>query len=209
VALATGCGSLSVTTERGSAWRLDPGDAGNATANVTTSPTGLSVDAGTTGRWHLGSSSERTWRVVLPTSPIDALRLDVSAGDADVDLEGAQLGALGIRLNGGDIVVDASEAALTELSASARLGALAVRLPDADLTGSLEVTLGEIEVCLPSDVGLRVSRGAELGVVRYEGFEQRAHVWQSPGYEQAPHHVDLTVDVNLGSLEFDPIGGCQ
>ena len=33
--------------------------------------------------------------------------------------------------------------------------------------------------------------------------------WQSPNYASATHRADLTVNVNLGNVEINPIGGCK
>ena len=52
-------------------------------------------------------------------------------------------------------------------------------------------------------------RGSEFGVSKCEGCEQHAGEWQSPGYDQARFHVDLTATPSLGGIEFNPIGGCR
>jgi hypothetical protein len=208
VSVVAGCGNLRVDAASGSLWRVEPGDPGDATATVASSGASLSIDAGRTGRWHGGMSRGATWRVTLPTSAIEELRLEVDAGEGTIDLAGARIDSLTLAANAAQTSIDLSRASLAELSARLMLGAMTIRLPDADLDGSLEVGLGELRVCLPRQVGLRVERRDELGVVKYQGFEQRARVWQSPGYDQATHHVDLRVSTTLGGVEFDPIGTC-
>lgn len=208
VDVTASCGSLDVATEPGSAWRLEAADPGRATASVASSSNGLTIDAGTTGSFSLGSSGRTTWQLTLPTAPIDTVRLRLSAGDGTVRLAGAHLSELSITASATEVHVDLSATALARLAASVSVGGLSIRLADANLTGTLGVNVGQINVCVPSDVGLRVVRASELGVVRYEGFEQHASEWNSPGYEQAPFHVNLTVTPTLGGIDFNPIGGC-
>ncbi|HYM84314.1 MAG TPA: DUF5668 domain-containing protein [Candidatus Dormibacteraeota bacterium] len=203
------CGSLDVVTAPGSAWRLDTADRGRATARVSSSSTDVTVDAGTTGSFSAGRSSPTTWRLTVPTAPLQRLRLAVSLGDGTFDLAGLRVGDLSLVGNGTQLHVDLSEASVTRVSTVVHVGGVSLILPRGDLTGTLEITVGELRVCLPSDVGLHIRRTSEFGTVRYQGFEQRAPEWQSPGYEQAPMRADMTVTPSLGDVEFDPIGGCR
>jgi hypothetical protein len=209
VTVSSACGSLAVSTASGSTWRVESGDPGRATARVASSPTALDIDAGTSDEWDPGSSGGADWRVTVPTSRIDALGVALSAGNGKIDLAGADVGSLRLTGSATQLRVDLSQATVSALSASIRLGGLTLLLPDADLTGNLDVTVGQVDVCLPADVGLRVHRQSDFGVVKYQGFEQHAVEWQSPGYAQAAVHVDVTVTPGLGGVEFDPIRGCS
>ena len=209
VTVASACGSLAVSTAPGSTWRVESGNPGRATAKVSSSSTALAIDAGTTDQWDPGPSAATEWHVTIPTSRIDDLRVSLSAGSGHVDLSDSDIGSLTLTGSATQLRVDLSHATLSALSVSIRLGGLTLRLPDADLTGSLDVTVGQVDICVPPDVGLRVERQSDLGVVKYQGFEQHAAEWQSPGYGQAAHHVDVTVKPGLGGVEFDPIRGCR
>jgi hypothetical protein len=209
VHLTSGCGSLVVSTAPGPSWRLVSEDPGRATGRVSSSASDLLVDAGTTEEWHVGASSPRTWHLTVPTSTIDDLRLSVNAGDGDVDLAGAQVRSLAIAGSATQLTVDLSRAVVSTLSVTLRLGGLSLSLPDADLAADFDVTVGQIDVCVPPDVGLHVRRESQLGEITYEGFEQHAAEWQSPGYTQAPFHVDLNVRPSLGGIAFNPIRGCS
>ncbi|MCI0582947.1 MAG: cell wall-active antibiotics response protein [Chloroflexi bacterium] len=210
ISIRAGCGSLSVTTAEGSTWRLAAADADNAVARVDASSTSLDIDAGSRGHWGGDIDRSTTWHLTLPTSTIDELDLTMNAGQSSVDLDGARIGSLRLTTNAGEAVVDASSAEIGDLSVTVDLGSTSISLPaGADIVGSLDVNLGELKVCLPEGLGLRVTQGDELGEVSYEGRTQDRGAWQSPDYERAAHHVDLLVNVSLGSLEFNPMGGCK
>jgi hypothetical protein len=207
--VTTGCGSLSVTTAAGSGWRLEAGNTADAVADVTATGTSLTIGASRRGGW-FGVGGRDVWRLSLPTSPIERLDLEVNAGDGDVDLAGAEIASLDLRTNGAHAVVDLSEASVGRLSAAVNAGELSIRLPAGqDLTGSLEVNLASLLVCAPSGLGVSIEQGDVLGSSTYRGLEQDGNVWRSPDYGQAAHRADLSVRVNLGSVEFNPIGGCQ
>ena len=81
--------------------------------------------------------------------------------------------------------------------------------PASDLTGSLRVGAGELRICAPPGLGLRVtSRGVAGGVV-VNGLDQAGSDWQSPDYASATHRADLTVRATFGAVEINPIGGCS
>ncbi|MEW5992546.1 MAG: hypothetical protein AB1736_14550 [Chloroflexota bacterium] len=212
VAVSAGCGSLRVDTSEGRAWELRAGDA-RATADVAATGSRLSIDAGTNGRWDAdwdaNIDNDPTWWLTLPTSTIETLELNLNAGESWVDLDAAALVALRLDTNAGSATIDASGATVDVVDATLGLGSMSISLPSRDVTGSLDVNLGELKVCLPDDVGLRVTQGDDLGDVRYEGRSQDRGAWQSPDYERAAYHADLLVNVSLGSLEFNPIGGCK
>lgn len=209
VSVNAGCGSLEVQTVPGAAWRLEPEGSGTPTATVAASSTSLTVDAGTQGAG-FGTDTSQTWRLQLPTSPLDELSLSFNAGTAHLSLPGAQIGAFRATANAAETVIDLSGATVREMSAKTNLGAMSIHLPEAaSLTGSLAVNLGQINVCFPANLGLRITQHHVIGQVSYEGFEQHNSTWQTPGYELAAQHADLDLDVNLGSIQFNPIGGCK
>ncbi|MDO8486015.1 MAG: hypothetical protein Q7S35_13825 [Candidatus Limnocylindrales bacterium] len=188
VSVATGCGSLVVSTAPGSGWRLEGGDAEGRAPIVDASARSLSIDAGGRGRWYRFDTDRDTWRLTLPTSAIEDLSLVVNAGSTTVDL---------------------SEASVASLSGTVNAGMLSFRLAPADVVGSLEVNAGALEVCVPGEVGLRVRHDGALSGISINGLHQTGTDWQSPNYASATHHADLNIDVNLGSVEINPNGGCK
>jgi hypothetical protein len=209
VSVHAGCGSLHVQTVPGSAWRLEPEGSGTPTATVAAGSTSLTVNAGTQGGG-FGTDTSRTWRLELPTSQLDEVSLSFTAGTAHLSLPGAQIGAFQATANAAETVIDLTGATVRELSATTSLGAMSIHLPGAsNLSGTLSVNLGQINVCFPANLGLRITQHDVIGQVSYEGFEQRNSVWQTPGYELAAQHAELDLDVNLGSIQFNPIGGCK
>lgn len=210
VSVASGCGTLVVGTAAGSAWRLDAGNADDLVANVESSPTSLRIDSGRGSGWRGFDRGRDVWRLTLPTSPIDDLTLVVNAGEGQIDLANAQLGHLDLTTNAGRTAIDLASTSVTTLDGTLNAGQLTVTLPaTSDLHGSVEVNAGELQVCIPSGVGLRVQNTTVLGAITYNGTNQDGSEWQSPDYASAAHRTDLTVSVNLGSVDINPIGGCK
>lgn len=209
VSVRTGCGSLNVTTASGNGWQLGAGNTAARTPNVESSSRSLAID----GTSHVGDfldAGRDAWDLTLPTSEIDALSLVVFAGRAQVDLPDARINDLALTVNAAEIVVDASTASVADMSAVVNAGSLSIRLPaNSNLVGSLRVGAGELQVCTPPGVGLRVTTRGTAKQVTVDGLHQTESEWQSPDYASAAHRADLSVSVNFGNVQINPIGGCK
>jgi hypothetical protein len=209
VTITTGCGALDVTTAPGNAWRFGDGNTAGRTAIVDASSRSLSIDSGRTDSLHLRGGQDE-WHVTLPTTPIDDLSIDLDAGQGRIRLPGATIRNLAVTTNAAETTVDLSEAAVTSVSATVNAGKLTFRLGStADIVGSMDVNAAELEVCVPSELGLRVHHSGALSGLSVDGQQQSGANWQSPNYTSAAHRADLTVDINLGNVAINPIGGCK
>ena len=210
ISVTTGCGTLDVATAPGSAWHFDDGGSTGRAAIVDATSRSLTIDGGRSNGLHLRGLGRDEWRLTLPMAPIDVLSLDVNAGQGRIGLPGATIGNLAITTNAAETTVDLSEAAVTTLSAAVNAGKLTFRLaPNADIVGSMDVNAAELEVCVPSDLGVRVHHTGALSGLTVDGRQQPGVDWQSPNYTSAAHRADLTVGVNLGNVAINPIGGCK
>lgn len=208
VSVASGCGSLIVSTEPGNGWHLER-SAGGPAPIIDASTRSLSIDAGGHRWWSRLDADRDPWRLSLPTTEIEDLSFVVNAGEGRMTLPGARISRLDVTTNAGSTAIDLSEASVASLTGIVNAGMLSVRLPTADVVGSLEINAGALEVCVPEAVGLRVLHDGALGGISINGVDETDADWQSPNYASATHHADLTIDVNLGGVEINPIGGCK
>ena len=131
-------------------------------------------------------------RAAFPDANLDILDLEVNAGQAIVDLTGVA------AIDGIDVGVNAGELALT--------------LPSTAMTGSIEVNAGNVRICAPPDVALRLETdGSVLASTDFSdaGLVRRDDTWESPGYDTAPTRIELRVQANLGNVDLDPAEGCS
>ena len=210
VIVRSGCGSLTVKTAPGSVWQFDAGNTAGRTPAVDSSDRSLSIAAnGGQGQDFLDAGRD-AWALTLPTSDLVSLSLVVNAGEGQVSLPGARINRLALTANAAEMLVDASAASVADLSAVINVGSMSIRLPaDSDVSGSLRVGAGQLDICSPPGVGLRVTSRGTAEMVRVDGLQQHASEWQSPDYASASHRADLTVSVNFGVVEINPIGGCK
>lgn len=210
VDLRLACGDLSVTTAPGNGWRLETGIVPDTEPTIEVSAGRLAVASTSRQRaFGLGGDAD-DWRLTLPVANRLDLAADLSAGHGRFDLAGARLGTMRLTVNAADAQVDLDGAALSDLSLRANAARVSLILPaGSDFTADLDVNAAGLKVCAPGELGLRVRGEAVLGSTTYNGLERIGDAWQSPGYSMATHHADVTVSVNVGSVDINPVGGCK
>ncbi len=210
VSVTSGCGSLIVNTADGSGWQLQTGNTERRAPVVHSGPQSLQIDSARNQGWHFFDRGRDVWTLTLPTSRIDELSMLVNAGTGRFALPDAQIGQLDLTTNAGETLVDASQASIGHLTGTVNAGLVSLHLAaGTDLMASAQVNAGELQVCTPPGLGLRVEHGGVLNGVRVNGQSVSGRDWQSPDYASATHRADLSVTVNLGAVEINPIGGCK
>ncbi len=210
VELELRCGELSVSTAPGTAWQLEAGNATGAAASVDGSANRLRVVTSDQARPFGPFRGSDAWRLSLPTATSLDLSAEVYAGRARFDLAGAQLGSVQLGVNAADARVDLARASVAHLSMSVNAGSATLYLSAAqDLGADLDVNAGAITICAPSELGLRIRHEGVLSATTYNGLARSGETWESPGYSMANHHADVTITANVGSVDMNPVGGCQ
>jgi len=210
VDLTLACGDLSVTTVPGTGWQLQSGNASGGIAAVDVSADRLSVTSSSQRRPFGFNRGGDVWRLSLPAASRLDLTAEVNAGRGRFDLAGAQLGNVRLAVNAGDARVDLSGATMANLSVSVNAASASVRLPTAaDFGADLSVSAGSLRICAANELGLRVRATNVLAATHYTGLIRNGDVWESPGYSMANHHADVTITANVGSVDVNPMGGCQ
>jgi LiaF transmembrane domain len=203
-------GDLEVTTEPGSDWRLRVAGVPGRDVVVDAGGDRLSVASATQRGWSGFRCGGETWRLALPAGRHLDLATEIGAGRGTLDLAGATLGDLRLVVNAGDARVDLAEATIEDLSLRVNGGAAGLDLPDSgDLAADVAVNAGAIQICAPDGLGLRVRPQSTLASITYGGLVRVGDAWESPDYATATHHADVTIAVNVGSVDVNPMGGCK
>jgi hypothetical protein len=203
------CGRLTVAVIPGTSWDVTVNDSGDRSPRIFSDPNLLRVASldRTTGFWTRGDGDAISVR--LPDGRTIDLVVDVDAGVGTLDLRGARLGALDLRLNAGAVNADLARAELRRLVAEINAGSAKVIVPAADFDGELTVNAGKLELCVPDDLGVRIRSDITLGSLDHTGLVRNGSAWESTNYPITTRHADLAITVNVGSVEINPEGDCR
>lgn len=134
---------------------------------------------------NLGTSIRSTWEIDLAEGvPMD-LRVDLGAGEGDLDFSGLDLSNLTVRMGAGDATVDLSGPRATDLQAAITAG------------------VGELTIRVPEDVGVRVSGYEDgLGEWSYEGFTVDGDYLVNDAYGTSGTTLELDVQRGIGEVSL-------
>lgn len=173
VSLRGGCGSITVVTAPGNAWRLVAANSLGRAPSVTDDAQSLSIDAVGSDDMHFLDGGRDSLELTLPTSEIESLTLVAYAGTSRVHLPGGRIDRLALTANASSMILDASAASIAEMSGVVNVGLMSIRLPtQTDFVGSVRLGGGKLELCSPPGLGLRVTTKGTPREVMVDGVEQ-------------------------------------
>jgi hypothetical protein len=210
VTIEQACGDLDVTTVAGSSWAFGAAPDGGRPPTISATASDLRITSPSSGVLETGGAS--SWQVVLPRSPAIDLHVTASAGDARLELGGANLTDLSVVRNAGSIRVDLRDVAtLGSLYLETNAGSATLWLPNHSLAGQLQANAGSIAICLPTGAGLRVETGDSVAAsndFEAHGMSRSEDTWETPGYASAAVRIDLSAEANAASISLDSAKAC-
>lgn len=160
----------------------------------------------------MGKRPDLRWDVRLSPEVPMALRINSGVGKLDCDL--SQLKLLQFSFNGGtgetNLVLPASAQGY-DASFNEGVGATTITLPqNTSINMKVNAGVGSVKIHAPGDTAVRVKVRGGLGdarmpshYVQVEGrheFITKSGIWQSPGFEDAAHKIQIDYDGGVGNL---------
>jgi hypothetical protein len=206
------CGRTNVTTSPDGQWHVRASNTDQSSAAVNSSANSLTIDSGNGNGWRLTRSDE-VWDIALPPGQPIELSVSINAGDAHLNLGGANLSSASFSLNAGALHADLTNARIGNLTLSTNVGSSALILDgNSSVSGSLSTNVGSLDVCSPGQLGLRLKSSESLAAgnnLSSAGLVRVGDAWQTPGYDAAANKADFSVSTSVGSLTLNPAGGCK
>jgi hypothetical protein len=211
VQLELQCGRANVTTSPDNQWHVRASTAAGNDPAVTSDVASLSVNSVKPNGWWVDRGGEN-WDIALPSGAAIGLSVSVDAGDAHLNLAGVSLSNASFSLNAGSLHADLTGARVGHIDVSTNVGASSLILDgNSSISGSLSTNVGSLDLCAPSQLGLRLKSSESLASSNFSsaGLVRAGDSWQTPGYDASINKADFTVSTSVGSLTLNPSGGCK
>ncbi len=214
VRLDFNCGDLSVAVGPGTAWTVNGTSDGGRVPRVDQGDGSLRLrtpDASTGVFFGIGGA-RNVWSATLPAVTTQNLEVNLNAGSGTLTLGGASLQQLSMAVNAGSVSADLTGATIGTIDATLNAGSGSFTLPNASLTGSIQVNAGSTSICVPSGVALQLRMDDNLTASNNysdQGLTRVGNTWQSPGYATATTRINLDTHANAGSFTLNPKDGCR
>ena len=153
-----------------------------------------------------------------PSSALDTrfetLAIELNAGDASLNLEGATISRLTFNGNAvGNTRLDLSGSTVERLDVAVNAADIAIRLPaGAGLQGAVEGNAASVDLCAPAGVGLRLAVDDNITASNnYDdaGLVRSGPAWETPGYASATTRIELRTVGSAVSYTLNPEDGCR
>jgi hypothetical protein len=210
----TDCGKVTIAAASGNGWRVEGEDATGSGPDIEATDATLRVRSRDTGGNPFSVFDHRdTWRITVPQAVTTDVALELTAGQASVDLSGALIADFGLQLNAGSATVDlSSAAAIQRIDVELNAGSVGVTLPHISMVGTIHANAGAVRLCAQEGIGLRLHTGEGIAA-SYDyadhGLIQDGSTWTTPGFDTAAQKIELTTEANAGSFALDPEEGCD
>jgi hypothetical protein len=144
----------------------------------------LSVKQGSGGGVRLGGDARNEWNLRFNDEvPID-LRVQMGAGESDLDLDSLALTGLTLEMGAGKTTVDLTGDYKQDF--------------DARIQGGV----GEATVLLPSEVGVRAKAQGGLGKINAEGLQREGGSYVNDAYGSSDVTLDVDVQGGVGEINL-------
>ena len=153
------------------------------------------------------------WNVTLGTDVAYSLDVNLSAGEATVDLAGLRVPTLAVQGNAiGTSRLLLHDATVGSLQVQVNAGDLRIALPaGSDLNGQVQANAASVALCADPGTGLRLRNTSTLTEDNFAaaGLVRSGTTWESPGIGSATHVVDLALEGAAAGFTLNPSEGCR
>jgi hypothetical protein len=147
----------------------------------------LSVKQGGGQGVNLGGDARNEWEVRFNEEVPTDLRVEMGAGESDLDLDSLALEGLDLQMGAGTTTVDLT-------------GDYA-----ADLDASIQGGVGEATVMLPSEVGVRARTQGGLGNINAEGLHKQGDSYVNDAYGESEVTLEVDVQGGVGEINLEVV----
>lgn len=147
------------------------------------------------------------WVVQLNDNILQDLSCNMGAGETELDLRGLTLNSVNISAGVGEHTINLHNSSVPELDIQAGVGEVSVDLSgewNNDLDAEIKGGIGELNLILPSDVGIRLRIAGGLGSVDMpRGFTKDGRTYTNEQYKTAEYRLEFDIKAGMGSINVE------
>lgn len=131
----------------------------------------------------IGGDNRNVWEVYLPDDVPTDLDIKMGAGDSHLRIGSMDLRSVKFHIGAGRVVADLRGA------------------PKRDYDIEINGGVGDCEVALPREAGLRVEAHGGIGSIDISGLERHGDVWENEAYSKSGVKVRLKARGGIGRIQ--------
>jgi hypothetical protein len=154
----------------------------------------------------VGRSTRNQWDLRFSKAlPLD-MRIEGGAGQRELDLAGLNVTDLDVRLGAGNTEINLSDNP-TLRRFSLRVGAGETRIDlngpwDQDADIDIQSGMGETQLLLPRDVGVRIELSRGIGDLTTHNLRREGAAWVNAAYGASDATLEIKIQAGIGTIEL-------
>lgn len=155
--------------------------------------------------WNYNSDNENKtqWKIGLSEKVTHDISIDVSAGEANIDLQDCKINRFYFDIGAGEAHINLRNTSVPHFSFDGGAGEAEIDLSgewENDLDATIDGGVGEITLILPSDIGIELNITGILGERNVPGFYKDGSHFTNKLNGKTKHNLFLDVSGGIGTV---------
>jgi hypothetical protein len=150
-------------------------------------------------------SDRNEWILGFNREIRNEMKIEMVAGESEIDLEGASLERFDFRMVGGESYVNLRNTSVPFLSFRAVAGEAEIDLSGTwknDLDAEIRGGVGELTLILPADVGIKLQISGGLGEISAPAFDKDGRTYTNDRYGRTRTSLYLDIKGGIGNVNI-------
>ena len=171
------------------------GDTGNIKIEPKSTVNNINFVDNDTSRWILGLNKNKYYEIDM----------EVGACQGDLNMEGLLIKNFTLGMGAGSVYVNLKNTSIPKIDISVGAGKAVVDLTgiwNNNLVAKIAGGVGEIEIHLPKNVGIKAEVNGLLGGVEAEGFTKKHNKYTNNAFGKTEFSLDIEIDGAIGEVRL-------
>jgi hypothetical protein len=145
------------------------------------------------------------WNISINRNIENEMNIKMLAGESDVNLEGSKLRRMQFEMLAGDSKINLRNTSVPVLKLKALAGEVDIDLRGKwtnDLDATIKGGVGELNLILPSDIGIKLEISGGLGEVKAPGFSRNNNEYTNNLYGKTKHSLYFDITGGIGNVNI-------
>ena len=145
------------------------------------------------------------WNIKLNKNIKNNLSVKIAAGESNINLENSNLKRFELNMLAGDVKVNLKNANIPYLLVNALVGEATIDLSGTwknDLNANITGGIGELNIILPKNTGVKIQINGLLGNVSFENMSKQDRIYTNSLYGKTAVTVYIQIQGGLGNINL-------
>jgi len=151
----------------------------------------------------IGNDNNNKWNLFLNKKLKNAVSIKLTAGKANINLEGANLSRFYYRMTAGESTINLKNTSVPQIDFHLMAGKANLDLSGEwknDMVASIKGGVGEVTIKVPYHTGVRIEATGVLGEIHIPFFKQDDNIYTNDQYQKTKNTLFINISGGIGQI---------